>query len=204
MSDTILAAITEWLAENHKATREEKARLDLGYLTYTVLLLALSCNVLFVNLASILSQGLLDTLHDLLQVVDPESHHGGGPGGFAKRGRLASDSALLLSTTKVLDDVFRTNVFTFPIGMRKQPPSYENIPAGPSPEEKGLPAPKRSNIGRSRPAMRQEASAEVAGGEVHSFLVVTMDVDVFVLLLAVMPGHWQDLWGTRCTSRWSD
>ena len=45
MSDTVLAAITEWLAQNHKATREEKARLDLGYLTYTVLLHALSCDL---------------------------------------------------------------------------------------------------------------------------------------------------------------
>lgn len=45
MSDTVLAAITEWLAQNHKATREEKARLDLGYLTYTGLLRALSCDL---------------------------------------------------------------------------------------------------------------------------------------------------------------
>ena len=45
MSDTVLAAITEWLAENHTATREEKARLDLGYLTYTGLLRALSCDL---------------------------------------------------------------------------------------------------------------------------------------------------------------
>ncbi len=138
-------------------------------------------NVSYINLASILSQSLLDTLHDLLQVADPESHHGGG---FAKRGRLASDSALLLSTTKVLDDIFSTNSFTFPLGMRKQPPSYENILAGPSPEEKGLPASKRSKTGRSSKGMRKEAStevaAELAGSKVHSFLVVTVDVDVFV------------------------
>jgi hypothetical protein len=134
-------------------------------------------NVSHFNLASVLSQSLLDTLHDLLQVADPESHHGGG---FAKRGRLASDSALLLSTTKVLDDIFSTNNFTFPLAMRKQPPSYENIPAWPSPEEKGLPVSKRSKTGRSSKGMRKEVSTEVAGGEVHSFPVATVDVDVFV------------------------
>jgi hypothetical protein len=70
-------------------------------------------------------------MSDLLQVADPESG-----GGVAMRGRKASDSALLLSTSKVLDDIFSTNQFTFPLGMQKQPPSYENIPAGPSPEPK--------------------------------------------------------------------
>ena len=37
MSDTVLGAITEWLEENPDATQEAKTRLDLGYLTYTVL-----------------------------------------------------------------------------------------------------------------------------------------------------------------------
>jgi len=37
MSDTVLGAITEWLDKNPKATQEAKTRLDLGYLTYTVL-----------------------------------------------------------------------------------------------------------------------------------------------------------------------
>ena len=157
-------------------------------------------NVSHFNLASVLSQSLLDTLHDLLQVADPESHHGGG---FAKRGRLASDSALLLSTTKVLDDIFRTNNFTFPLAMRKQPPSYENIPAWPSPEEKGLPVSKRSKTGRSSKGMRKEVSTEVAGVEVHSFPVATMST-CLSLLVAALPGHWQDFWGTRCTSRWPD
>jgi hypothetical protein len=79
-----------------------------------------------------------------------------------------------------LDDIFSTNTFTFPLGMRKQPPSYENIPAWPSPEEKGLPVSKRSKTGRSSKGMRKEVSTEVAGGEVHSFPVATVDVDVFV------------------------
>jgi len=38
MSDTVLAAMLEWLAKNPNATQEVKTRLDLGYLTYTVLL----------------------------------------------------------------------------------------------------------------------------------------------------------------------
>jgi hypothetical protein len=41
MSDTVLVAITQWLAENHNATQEVKTRLDLGYLTYMVLLLVI-------------------------------------------------------------------------------------------------------------------------------------------------------------------
>jgi hypothetical protein len=38
MSDTVLASMLEWLAKNPNATQEVKTRLDLGYLTYTVLL----------------------------------------------------------------------------------------------------------------------------------------------------------------------
>jgi hypothetical protein len=48
MSDTVLAAINDWLAKNPGATPEVKARLDLGYLTYNVLLLALCCDLAFI------------------------------------------------------------------------------------------------------------------------------------------------------------
>jgi hypothetical protein len=48
MSDTVLAAINDWLAKNPGATPEVKARLDLGYLTYNVLLLALCCDLEFI------------------------------------------------------------------------------------------------------------------------------------------------------------
>jgi hypothetical protein len=48
MSDTVLAAINDWLAKNPDATPEVKARLDLGYLTYNVLLLALCCDLAFI------------------------------------------------------------------------------------------------------------------------------------------------------------
>jgi hypothetical protein len=41
MSDTVLASMLEWLAKNPNATQEVKTRLDLGYLTYTVLLFPL-------------------------------------------------------------------------------------------------------------------------------------------------------------------
>jgi hypothetical protein len=49
MSDTVLAAINDWLAKNPGATPEVKARLDLGYLTYNVLLLALCCDLEFIT-----------------------------------------------------------------------------------------------------------------------------------------------------------
>ena len=46
MSDTVLAAINDWLAKNPDATPGVKARLNLGYLTYNVLLLALCSSLL--------------------------------------------------------------------------------------------------------------------------------------------------------------
>lgn len=70
---------------------------------------------------SVLFQSFSESLHDLLQLAHPESDG-------SKRAREASDSALLLSTTKVLDDILNTNSFTFPVGMRKQPPVYHNVP----------------------------------------------------------------------------
>ena len=163
MSDTVLGAITEWLEENPDATQEAKTRLDLGYLTYTVLrfppqsfpLLRFGIKLM----SSILLQSLLGVMNDLLQVADPESG-----GGFAMRGRNASDSALLLSTSKVLDDIFSTNQFTFPLGMQKQPPSYEDIPARPSPE------PKRRREGRAKKSL----SGGEDSTEVLSFLVINV------------------------------
>lgn len=137
-------------------------------------------NVSYINLF-ILSQSLLDTLHDLLLVADPESQHDSG---FAKRVRLASDSALLLSTTRILDDLFNTNSYTFPPEMQKQPPSCENIPAG-SFSEKGLPASKRYRSGSNKKgrksASTQAADTKAADGKVHSFLPTAVDFDVLVL-----------------------
>jgi hypothetical protein len=69
-----------------------------------------------------------------------------------------------------LDDIFRTNTFTFPLEMQKQPPSYENIHAGHSPEEEGMPMSKKSKTARSSKGMRKASTC----GEVHSFLVVTL------------------------------
>ena len=115
-------------------------------------------NLSYIDIASILLQSLMDVMSDLLQVADPESGGGG-----AKRSRQASDSALLLSTSKVLDDILGTNHFTFPLAMQKQPPSYDNIPAVPSPES------KKHKRQKSSKAVRTEASTEV-----HSFLVVNV------------------------------
>jgi hypothetical protein len=44
MSDTVQAAVLDWLAQHPRATVEERVRLDLGYITYTVLLRALCCD----------------------------------------------------------------------------------------------------------------------------------------------------------------
>ena len=95
-------------------------------------------------------------MNDLLQVADPESGST-----VAMRGRQASDSALLLSTTKVLDDILDTNTFTFPLGMQKQPPSYKDIPAGPSPQSK-----------KRKKSKERKSQAKEASTEVHSFHVV--------------------------------
>lgn len=94
-----------------------------------------------INPAFFLSQSLLNTLHDLIQISDPESDVG-----FAKRSREASDSALLLSTTKVLDDIFGSNDFTFPHRMQQQPPIYENILTGSPPGKKS----QQGSSGRKR------------------------------------------------------
>lgn len=161
MTDSVREAIIEWLAENPDATWDVKTRLNLGYLTYQVLLsppqVSRCCdNVSYIDVASILLQNLLDVMNDLLQVADPESGST-----VAMRGRQASDSALLLSTTKVLDDILDTNTFTFPLGMQKQPPSYKDIPAGPSPQSK-----------KRKKSKERKSQAKEASTEVHSFHVV--------------------------------
>ena len=45
MSDTVQAAVIDWLAQHPGATAEERIRLDLGNITYTVLLRALCCDL---------------------------------------------------------------------------------------------------------------------------------------------------------------
>jgi len=45
MSDTVQAAVIDWLAQHPRATAEERIRLDLGNITYTVLLRALCCDL---------------------------------------------------------------------------------------------------------------------------------------------------------------
>jgi hypothetical protein len=89
---------------------------------------------LLIHFPFVLFQKLLETLNELLQIANPESN---GP---VARVRQASDSAYLLSTTRTLDDISGTNVFTFPVDMQKQPPGYENIPAL---AEESLPASKK-------------------------------------------------------------
>jgi hypothetical protein len=63
-----------------------------------------------------------------------------------------------------LDDIFSTNQYTFPLGMQKQPPSYEDIPAGPSP------VPKRRREGRAKKSL----SGGEDSTEVLSFLVINV------------------------------
>ena len=106
------------------------------------------------DFVSVLFQSLLNTLHDLLQLANPESD------GSAKRVREASDSALLLSTTKILDDILRTNDLTFPVGMQKQPPVYDNIP---EPKEKQKARKQRATL---------QLKKNAASTEVPYFLVV--------------------------------
>ena len=164
MSDTVLEAIQDWLSEHPAATPEERIRLDLGYLTHEVLLqdsveIGLTYLISFIMFTSVLFfQTLLKVLHDLLQAANPEYD----PQGFAKGIRLASDSALLLSTTKMLDDLLGNNHFTFPVGMQKQPPAYDEIPPSES-----LPASKGKKRSKAPSAVR-------ASPEVKSFLVVVV------------------------------
>jgi hypothetical protein len=82
-----------------------------------------------------------------------------------------------------LDDLINTNSYTFPPEMQKQPPSCENIPAGSFSEEKDLPASKRSRRGKTgrKSAATKAADTQAADGKVHSFLVTTVDFELFVL-----------------------
>jgi hypothetical protein len=47
MSDTVHKSIIVWLEKHPDTTQTEKIRLELGYLTYTVMLLALCCDLMF-------------------------------------------------------------------------------------------------------------------------------------------------------------
>ena len=119
-------------------------------------------NISHINFASVLFQTLVSTLHDLLQVANPESD--------AKRVCQASDSALLLSTTKMLDDLLNTNNFTFPVGMQKQPPVYDNVPP---PVAERLPAAKKLRMSkRGKAAPAKEAPTDSTSTAVPSVLVV--------------------------------